>query len=316
MLSPRSFGQFAAETNIRLQKAFLISFSIALFIALRGDVINDIVGLMYDRGERDSVFLEKDAKTDLIVFAQYLMVYVIVVYSFNYVFASLSYFFKYYRWRSIYSLGLFPIGKIIIDWVIPVGFAFYVLYTINQSDACNGCMLGQDDKIANDFAKFWDWIVSYFGEKKDMIYIFIKPVADIYVDHIFPFVTSMIDNILHIIWKFVALLLSPFVQMTWESAMNTFLASIKVFWDLIMVILSTALDLPEIQGAGQANSPTGSASPFCFDPCGVAPNEGPINDVLPEVYLPSDTQEKSSEPGFFCSYLGWMVSWSSACLAP
>lgn len=202
MFSPDRFGKFTAETNIRLQKAFLVSFSIAFFIALTGDLLNQAVNLFYDLAdtpENQRNILEEKKKRQIIIFAQYLMLFVIAQYTFNYIFASISYFGKFYKWRSIWTLGLFPLGKVTLDWILPVGLAFYVLYLVNDSDACKDCLLGSEDKIASDFSSLWNWSVTYVGDKIDVIYPIIEPVVDIYKDKIFPFVVGAFELLISLI---------------------------------------------------------------------------------------------------------------------
>ena len=283
MPSPNSFGRFTAETNIGLQKAFLVTFTIALFVALSGNYINDIVGIVYDisgddgNGKRE--ILEPEAKKKIIVSSQYLMMYAIFQYTFNYIFASIRYFFRFNKWRMLYSFGLFPIGKIVIDWIIPVCAAFYVLFIIDQSDDCTGCLVGGIE--IKDFSM---WLEVYIHYKLTVIMKFLDPYREIfYLDIILNFYISLFTNI------------CEFISFFFGYLQDSFSNADKVIYQPVEPLQ------PSEHGH-------------------LSPHESQLTVEKSETIAPNTTSSSdidevsSSDPGFLCTYLGWAVSWSNACL--
>jgi len=164
--APEDIGNFTAETNIRGQKAYLFSISIFMLVAIEIQLLDNTATLIerfFGFGVDNINERNNEQKQNLIILIQYLFIYFSFHYTFNYIFASITYFTKYNRSKIVLSGGLFVIGKVFIDWVIPVGLTLYVLYRLNIS--CSSCMLGPNDQFASDLFAFLEWVPGYFDHK-------------------------------------------------------------------------------------------------------------------------------------------------------
>lgn len=207
MLTPARFGKFAIETNIKLQKAFLISFSIAVFIALSGNNMDNLVGVFYDvigdHNSKSKVNFDVDVKRNMIIGTQYLMLYAIFQYSFHFVFTAIKSYMRYYFIISFFSFGIFLIGKLILDFFVPVGAAFFVLYSIDRSDACFGCLGGALGYIG-EVDTFSEWFAIYIARKWNDLYVL---AVSIFGESAISLLIEFYSIIFEIIYQILSLLI-------------------------------------------------------------------------------------------------------------